>query len=296
MKRYLYFEILLPIVAALFTITITTLRVLAFLFDYDVAAGYFSLGSQTFRAANILSIVYLVACFVVVMIFCHRRLIPSKDTLFSRILALGLGVGLVLFIASQISSGFPDGRMGVCLLISVIFATGGLLFCILTFIPMPWVDPARALSALSLVGASIFYAMSRYFNPALPINSDIKNIYIFASLGAMLFFLSEAKRVLGKPISYSSRFFNLSCFMFSISAGVPELVDAIVSNDAPIQNYTHALLQLLIGAYAFARLLASRIPVAADAEPIGTMEEAAQVPQAEAIVELEAQAEDAQDE
>ena len=75
MKRYLKFEVLLPISALAMTVAITVFRSLAICLAYDPAVGYYETGNLLVISANLLTAIY------VFLAFALFRLQYTNDTL-----------------------------------------------------------------------------------------------------------------------------------------------------------------------------------------------------------------------
>ena len=199
---------------------------------------------------------------------CLGKIIPASETKHTRFSALALGALTSLFVLAHLVDGFPNDSTGTCLALSVLFAGLGLIYYFITFLSPSKLEPMRALGALSLVLFGVFYALYNYFNVYMPINGDMKNLQMLASTSLFMFFLSEAKRSLGKGRGISARFFTLACMLFCTSVALPEFIVMIASGNASFSQSTQVLVLLGVGIYAGMQLFATRVPVAHGAKPI----------------------------
>ena len=261
MKRYLKFEVLLPISALAMTVAITVFRSLAICLAYDPAVGYYETGNLLVISANLLTAIYVFLAFALSVVSCFGKLMPSKDPLHARVTALSLGCAVALFCFDHLSSWAYQSKTDICLLLSIIVAFVGLSFCALTFLRVNTLEPVRALGALCLSLSFLLHALCHYMETSTPINGDLKTLYMFAGISAALFFLVEGKRSLSQQNGVSARYFTLCCSMLCISVGISETFAFFFKKEAFSENYTHPLLLLCVGVYAFARLLAAKVPV-----------------------------------
>ena len=269
---------ILIIVAVSITAIVTILRTLALLLDYDTTLGYFDAHSAFYISANILTGLYLCTAFVFAILSCLGKIIPASETKHTRFSALALGALTCLFTLVHFVEGFANDSAGVCLMLSVLFATLGLVYYFMTFLVPSKLEPIRAIGALSLVLFGVFYALHNYFNPTLPINGDLKNLQILAATSMFMFFLSEAKRSLGKGRGISARFFTLACMLFCTSVAFPEFIAIITSGNAKFSQSTQVLMLFFVGIYAGVQLFATRVPVAHGAKPVFRADVSADMP------------------
>ncbi len=302
MRRYLKFEILLPILAATVTAAVAVFRTLAICFAYDAEVGYYQSGNAYVILANLLSVLYIFLALGLSVVSCFGKLVPSRDPRPARLAAIALGCMLSLSCFETIKEGFGTSKTDICLLASLVCGILGISFCALTFLRVNTLEPLRAFGGLCLALSFLLHAIYHYLLTDLPINGDLKILYMFAALSASLFFLSEAKRSLSGENGVSARFFTLCCFLFCGSVGVSECFAFFFKKEAFSENYTHPLLLLFVGLYAFARLFAARVPVVTaeehsdslPASPSQTSEEEEETAEISTDAEKEAEAESAQ--
>ena len=258
MKRYLHFETVLLVTAAVLTAVITCLRVLALALGYDSDAGYYTSGNGFRIAADILTGLYVAAALTISILSCFGKLTPTGDPPQARYSALVLGAVFVFFIAFRLMRGHIPDAAGICLLVATVFLIGGAAYCVLTYLQLTRMSAVRAICAMCAVCFGLFYAIHYYFLKALPVNGNLKTQHILAAVALFMFFLTEAQRALGRGKGIKERFFALVCFMFSLSVSIPEFYACFFRKDAVFEDFSHPLLLLAVGLYALTRLSVTR--------------------------------------
>ncbi|MBP5209421.1 MAG: hypothetical protein J6125_01030 [Clostridia bacterium] len=259
MKRYLLFDTLYAVGAAVMTVALTCLRIAASVDGYDAGVGYFASGNGYHVAAVALTLCALVAALVSSVLSCVGRVAVGGDPFGARIAAVVTGTVTLFFALTQLVTGISFGhRAGVCLFVAVILLLPGVAYYVLTYLATLHRDLLRAVGAMCLVVFSVFYVFHYYFSFDMPFNGDLKILHIVAVLSMMLFYLSEAKRSLHLPRGIWGRFFATCCFLLACSVGVSELFDFFVDKSATFEDFSHGLLLAVTGLYAFVRLLVER--------------------------------------
>ena len=256
MKRNIKSLWLFPFVSFLFILGISVLRALSVCTAYDAFIGYFESGSVVVLATSLLSAAYVILS-LAVSIAVHCGEIPAiEESCFSKSAAVALGVVILLFSINHTNISAPLDSMGICTHLSVVCLLLGLSLCLFAWVKAKNTKAWLSFGALAISLSFVLHALRHYLSTELPINGDLKILYMFTSLSAALFFLSEAKRMLIKANNDTShRFFTLCCGMFCFSVGASECFAHLYHKEAVSEHISHAVLLTFVGVYALSRLL-----------------------------------------
>ena len=258
MKRNIKSLWLFPFVSFLFILGISVLRALSVCTAYDAFIGYFESGSVVVLATSLLSAAYVILS-LAVSIAVHYGEIPAiEDSGFSKSAAVALGVVILFFSINHTNISAPLDSMGICTYLSVVCLLLGLPLCLFAWVKAKNAKAWLSFGALAISLSFVLHALRHYLSTELPINGDLKILYMFTSLSAALFFLSEAKRMLIKANNDTShRFFTLCCGMFCFSVGASECFAHLYHKEAVSEHISHALLLIFVGVYALSRTIPS---------------------------------------
>lgn len=250
-------------VSLVFVTVISILRSIAISTCFDADVGYFASDCAVAKAADICSLIYVIAALVWSLVSCTGRRIASNDPTFARFTALFVGAISCFMLTTQLTSAF-DGE-GTLSIIASVFLFLGLSYFLLTYMSLTKPEPYRAIGAMCLVFFGLFYVLHYYFLDKMPINGHLKTAHILCAMSFFMFFLVEAKRILRKSTGASNRFFSLCAFLYCTSVSLSELVAHFTNKNADFENYTVALFFFSVGIYAFIRLCAERPKPTSDA-------------------------------
>ncbi len=190
--------------------------------------------------------------------FLYRDVAPASHAVFrGHLSALLFHIGFMAILCAfggyHIVTGILTVRnsalSGICLILSGLFALGGLRFSMHSI----GKNALRTvLSGTSLTLACLFYAFYLYFDNTSPKNASMKQLLILVFLFLALFFLSEIRRILGKAHGIFYRLVITVTLQLCAAMSVAPLVLQILGRGPGVGDICAYLLITLMFLYTFA--------------------------------------------
>ena len=256
----------------LLTCGLIVLRTIALFTGFDREYGYFALHSLPHEIARLATIVG-VLLILTMLAPLHgkveiRRPGAGLPVAFSVALTAILLLAFALFRLFELhpvtlSADIANKQVS---LQAVIFCFATVLFAVIaagssvfSVAQRQVFNAPHALAAMAVSLATLFYTLFLYFEYSLPMNADVKIASQAAFLSVSVFFLSEARVALGRPMWALYGAVGMISLLLCASVSIPDLIYALVKQTPVFDSAIDDFLLLGFAVYIIAHFSAMTV-------------------------------------